>query len=223
VGYGVNITYKEDIMKKITKKCLNCDKELVNVGYAKKRCDLCNREYRKLYWSIREQNPKRKQSNIKRAKKFAENNPEKVKEYGIKYRTGKSRDKYLLKKKINRTKRYDTDINTKLGEILRSRLWAALKKQGLKKNHSAMELTGCSKEELIEYLESQFSKGMTWENWSLYGWHIDHIRPVSSYDLSDPAQVKECFHYSNLQPLWAIDNLKKSDSWESGPTYMELF
>lgn len=58
---------------------------------------------------------------------------------------------------------------------------------------------------------------MTWENWSLNGWHIDHIRPVSSFDLSDHAQVKECFHYSNLQPLWAIDNLKKSDSWESGP------
>jgi hypothetical protein len=49
---------------------------------------------------------------------------------------------------------------------------------------------------------------MSWDNWSLKGWHIDHIRPISSFDLSDPAQQKECFHYSNLQPLWAIDNLK---------------
>jgi hypothetical protein len=52
---------------------------------------------------------------------------------------------------------------------------------------------------------------------SFYGWHIDHIRPVSSFDLSDPAQVQECFHFSNLQPLWAIDNIKKSDSWDIDP------
>jgi len=206
-------------MTRITKKCLDCHKELVNVGYAKKRCDICNKEYRKLYWSIREQNPKRKQSNIKRSKKFAKNNPEKVKEYGKKNRTGKSRENYLAKKR-DRHKRYNQDITYKLGNLLRTRIWIALKTQNLKKNHSTMELTGCSKEELIEYLESQFSEGMTWENWSLNGWHIDHIRPISSFDLSDPAQVKECFHYSNLQPLWAIDNLKKSDSWESGPADM---
>jgi hypothetical protein len=206
------------IMKQITtKNCLDCNATLVNVGHAKKRCDICNKQYRKLYWSEREQNPKRKQDNIKRAKKFAQKNPDKIKEYNKKYRTGKSRDKYLLNKKINKTKQYNTNITTKLGDVLRSRLWVSLKKQGLKKNNSTMELTGCSKEELIQHLESQFSEGMTWENWSLNGWHIDHIRPISSFDLSDPAQVKECFHYSNLQPLWAIDNLKKSDSWESDP------
>jgi hypothetical protein len=222
VGYGVNITYKEDIMKRITKKCLNCDKELVNVGYAKKRCDLCNKEYRKLYLRARESNPKRKEQNKKRLKKFLNNNPDKRIEYSKNNRYGKNRKNYLAKKR-ERNKRYYQDITYKLGSLLRNRIWKALKIQGLQKNDTTMELTGCSKEELIEYLESQFSKGMTWENWSLYGWHIDHIRPVSSYDLSDPAQVKECFHYSNLQPLWAIDNLKKSDSWESGPTDMELF
>lgn len=209
-------------MKRITKKCLNCDKELVNVGYAKKRCDLCNKEYRKLYLRARESNPKRKEQNKKRLKKFLNNNPDKRIEYSKNNRYGKNRKNYLAKKR-ERNKRYYQDITYKLGSLLRNRIWKALKIQGLQKNDTTMELTGCSKEELIEYLESQFSKGMTWENWSLYGWHIDHIRPVSSYDLSDPAQVKECFHYSNLQPLWAIDNLKKSDSWESGPTDMELF
>lgn len=58
-------------------------------------------------------------------------------------------------------------------------------------------------------LEQQFTEGMTWEN---YGeWHVDHIRPCVSFDLSIPEQQQECFHYTNLQPLWAKDNLQKSD------------
>ena len=68
---------------------------------------------------------------------------------------------------------------------------------------------------LKQYLEKQFTKGMSWDN---YGnpngdhtscWHIDHIKPCASFDLTQEDQQKECFHYTNLQPLWAIDNLKK--------------
>lgn len=64
---------------------------------------------------------------------------------------------------------------------------------------------------------------MSWDNWSIKGWHIDHIRPCSSFDPSDPAQVKECFHFYNLQPLWVIENLKKSDSWDESPQDDILF
>jgi hypothetical protein len=198
------------------RKCLDCDKDLVDAKGPKKRCDICNKKYRKLYWKARENNPKRKEQNKQRIKRFFEKNPDKRIEYDKNTRYGKNRQDYLAKKR-ERNKRYYQNITCKLGNLLRTRIWIALKIQGLKKNHSTMEITGCSKEELIEHLESQFSDGMTWENWSLNGWHIDHIRPVSSFDLSDPAQVKECFHYSNLQPLWAIDNLKKSDSWEQDP------
>ena len=66
--------------------------------------------------------------------------------------------------------------------------------------------------ELKAYLELQFTDGMTWENRG--NWHIDHIRPCASFDLTDPEQQKQCFHYTNLQPLWAADNLAKSDSWD---------
>lgn len=52
---------------------------------------------------------------------------------------------------------------------------------------------------------------MTWENHGMRGWHIDHKRPCSSFDLSDPAQQCACFHFSNLQPLWATENLRKGD------------
>ena len=72
------------------------------------------------------------------------------------------------------------------------------------------ELVGCSVEEVRAHLEAQFSPGMTWDN---YGdWHVDHIRPCASFE--NPADP-ECWHFSNLQPLWAEDNLRKSDKWEA--------
>lgn len=81
-----------------------------------------------------------------------------------------------------------------------------------RKSESSKKLLGCSVEQLKNYLESKFLPGMSWENRGLKGWHIDHIRPVASFDLSQPEEIARCFHYTNLQPLWAIDNLKKSDS-----------
>lgn len=93
---------------------------------------------------------------------------------------------------------------------LRKRLQGRLSKalSGHTKIGSTMELVGCSVQELREYLESQFLPGMSWEN---HGeWHVDHKRPCASFDdLSDPEQQRECFHFSNLQPLWALDNLRK--------------
>jgi hypothetical protein len=72
-----------------------------------------------------------------------------------------------------------------------------------------MELIGCDVPFLLKYLESKFSNGMTWNN---YGkWHVDHIKPCNSFDLQDIIQQKKCFHYTNLQPLWAYDNLSKGD------------
>jgi len=75
------------------------------------------------------------------------------------------------------------------------------------KTGKTLELTGCSKEELITHLQSKFTEGMTWDN---YGeWHIDHILPCVSFNLEDPEEQKKCFHWTNLQPLWAIDNIRK--------------
>lgn len=72
-----------------------------------------------------------------------------------------------------------------------------------------MELLGCTIEELRTHLEAQFQEGMTWDNYGRDGWHIDHIKPCSSFDLLKEAEQRECFHYTNLQPLWAKDNLSK--------------
>lgn len=99
-------------------------------------------------------------------------------------------------------------------ERLRTRIYQAIAGAGGNKGYSSMDLLGCTVQEVRDHLEAQFLPGMTWDNWSLKGWHIDHIRPCASFDLTDPEQQKECFHYTNLQPLWAEDNLRKSDKWE---------
>lgn len=74
---------------------------------------------------------------------------------------------------------------------------------------SAVTDLGCSIEFLMEYLSSKFQEGMSWENYGKQGWHIDHILPLSKFNLEDPTEFKVANHYTNLQPLWAIDNLKK--------------
>lgn len=88
---------------------------------------------------------------------------------------------------------------------LRTRLQHVL--DGASKDIATLNLVGCSITELLIHLESTFQPGMSWENRNL--WHIDHIRPCASFDLTDPKQQKQCFHYSNLQALWAIDNIRK--------------
>jgi hypothetical protein len=103
-------------------------------------------------------------------------------------------------------KRRENPVN-KIRMNLGTRLWQVVNK----KHGNTMELVGCSTEELCIFLESEFSPGMTFEN---YGeWHIDHIRPCASFNLEDPEDQKKCFHWTNLQPLWAIDNIRKSDKW----------
>ena len=75
---------------------------------------------------------------------------------------------------------------------------------------------GCTREDLTTHLEGLFQDGMTWDN---YGdWHIDHIKPCSKFDLSTEKAQAECFHYTNLQPLWAKDNLSKGAKWEENET-----
>jgi hypothetical protein len=80
---------------------------------------------------------------------------------------------------------------------------------GKLKISTTKELLGCTLSEFKEYIENQFADGMSWKNYGRYGWHIDHIKPCAAFDLSKPEDQKQCFNYTNLQPLWAEDNLKK--------------
>ena len=101
-----------------------------------------------------------------------------------------------------------TDVQQWLKDRLRKRLWDCL---GGTVGRRSRELTGADIEVVRAHIEKQFVDGMTWENRG--EWHVDHIRPCASFDLTDPEQQRQCFHYTNLQPLWAEDNIRKSDHW----------
>lgn len=114
--------------------------------------------------------------------------------------------------------RYHSNPQLKMARTLRIRVRGLIKGIGAAKAHSTYELLGCSLEEFIAHIEGKFQDGMTWQNhgrWK-FGeppkWHIDHVIPCAAFDLTDPEQQKACFHYKNLQPLWARDNLRKGDS-----------
>lgn len=112
-------------------------------------------------------------------------------------------------KRLWEQNRSHTHPEFKIRKNLRTRIYHAIK--STKKIDTTMRLVGCSLEYLMAYLESKFTDGMNWNN---YGqWHIDHIRPCASFDLTDLNQQKQCFHYTNLQPLWGKDNLSKGDRY----------
>lgn len=119
---------------------------------------------------------------------------------------------YRPTKTAYKARKYKNDLSFRLACLLRARITKVM--NGGKRCSSVKYLLGCSVQQLKTHLEEQFEPGMTWENHSRSGWHIDHIRPCASFDLTDPEQQKQCFHYTNLQPLWAADNFHKSGSWK---------
>jgi endogenous inhibitor of DNA gyrase (YacG/DUF329 family) len=159
--------------------------------------------------------------NIERVRQIARiwrnKNRDKIKKSRI-----KNREKDKITEKIYREKNRDrlnelaknwdrnkkkTTINYKLRCVLRSRISKFFKR--VKKSKKTSELIGCEYETVRLHIEKQFKDGMTWENHGTHGWHIDHIIPCASFDLTDPEQQKKCFHYTNIQPLWASENLSK--------------
>jgi hypothetical protein len=169
--------------------------------YREKNRDRVNEKQRKHYQenkeniakSQKEYRERNKEKIAKMKKDYIENNKEKHNEYrkSLYYRKMKTHPFFKLKK------------------CLRQRVYVLLK--GGLKSKKTMELLGCSLENFKKHIESKFQEGMTWENHGLKGWHIDHIIPCASFDLTKEEEQKRCFHYSNLQPLWWIDNIKKSD------------
>jgi hypothetical protein len=106
---------------------------------------------------------------------------------------------------------YTTNPSYKLSNVLRSRIRVALKKNYTKKADKTVNLLGCTIIQARTHIESLFEEGMSWNNHGTYGWHIDHIKPINTFDLTDIEQQKQCFNYTNLRPLWAKDNLARPD------------
>lgn len=116
--------------------------------------------------------------------------------------------------------RYHANIDHRLGMMLRGRLRMAVKRQSI--SGSAVRDLGCSISDFKEYLEARFRPDMTWENFG--SWHIDHIFPLASFDLTKREDVMKACHYTNLQPLWAADNIRKGAriALERRPIYNEV-
>jgi hypothetical protein len=122
-------------------------------------------------------------------------------------------DKYRESQNKRLKWRRDNDIYYHLKEIFRSRMNHAIK--GKTKSNKTMKLIGCNSIYLKEYLETQFREGMNWEN---YGeWQVDHIVPISFFNLMIPKQQQKAFHYTNCQPLWRVENAFKSAKTDLNP------
>lgn len=118
-------------------------------------------------------------------------------------------DKYRENQNAWRARMYRDDPEFRAMQGLRARMIIAVNRARAGKAAKTTHLVGCDAAELMRHLEAQFQPGMNWENYGYRGWHIDHIRPCASFDLTDPAQQRECFHFTNLQPLWAEQNIRK--------------
>ena len=107
--------------------------------------------------------------------------------------------------------RYRKDPTVRMILAARTRMWMAIVRQGGEKTISwVKETIGCSRDELIQYLESKMSRGMTWENYGKV-WEVDHIIPCAKFDLTRKDEQKRCFHFTNLQPLKKEANRIKRD------------
>lgn len=168
-----------------------------NKRYRLKVKDTVN-EYARKYYSLNKEKIKLSQ------KKWEVKNPIK--------KTERSRRFRLLNKdklKSIKQKRLKNDLNFRISTVLRSRVWAYIKNN--KKTGSVIRDLGCSIDELKIHLENQFRDGMNWDNWGLHGWHIDHIKPLSKFDLQNRDEFLKACHYTNMQPLWWDENIKKGN------------
>lgn len=158
-------------------------------------CKICYKKYSQS-WKGRKCQKKYRESEKGKKLQKKYHQTKKYKEY--------SRSKY---RKEYRNNKYLNDIQFKLGILLRTRLSIAIRNN--QKVGSAIKDLGCTIPELVIHLEKQFLHGMSWNNHSYNGWHIDHIKALANFDLTDREQLLEAVHYSNLQPKWAVDNLRK--------------
>ena len=186
------------------KVCKKCGKEKPLSQFRKfkqmkdgnrNECKSCEKEYKKEY----------RENNKEIEKKYREKNKEKAKERAKKYYE-ENKDKVKERTKKYHKNRYKTDPLFRLSCNIRNMVRRAIKTKRTE------EIIGCSFKHLKHHLEQQFTDGMSWDN---YGeWQIDHIRPLSWFDITNPDEVDKANHYSNLQPMWAEENLSKNNRFE---------
>ena len=223
---------KDLILKADEKWCCNCSSVLLKTNFNKSKskkdglspvCKNCNRKYlqenketlsvkKKIFNRLhqeeisaykKEYNKKNKEEIRLYKKRYRQTHAEEIREYERIYKSA-----YIKKKK-------KTDIQFRLKHNLRKRFRKAIARD--QRSGSSIRDLGCSISELKYILEIQFyphpetGEMMTWENYGVHGWTMDHIEPLSKFDLSDREQFLQACHFTNLQPMWAYENLAKGD------------
>ena len=184
-----------------TKCCSKCgvEKSLDNFYKSKKGllgresdCKVCRKKQTTEYYS----------NNKDKKQEYQQKNSVRIKEYKKQYEKDNPPTEYNRNYIVNR---YNTDDIFKLKLTMRRNINRYISQ----KKVSSESILGCSWEELKNYIENQFQDGMTWDNNTVHGWHIDHKYPLSKAKTEE--EVYRLNHYTNLQPLWCYDNLNKSD------------
>ena len=183
-------------------------------GIYEATCRDCRNLARKEYRKTQHYKTKEKEYRIKNKDKYfdlrkswREKNPDKNK---------KTNNKWQNFKRVNDP---NFKIRSNFSRRVNNALSAYVKNGKFLQKKRTEQLLGCTVNKYKEYLESKFypnstsGKPMTWDNYGLHGWHIDHIKPCASFDLTNEKEQLECFNYKNTQPMWAEENLSKSASW----------
>lgn len=211
------------------KQCTKCQGEFpATLGFFHKKiggkygltakCKKCLRVYN------REQYKRHQTKRLEAKKEYSKKNSEILKQksknwynenrdYSLEQRkiyAQKNKDSIKKRQRKYMINKYRSDLHTKIKMNLSKRMRQFFSKNGSK----TIDFIGCSIDDFKTHLEKQFIEGMSWDNYGRGGWHVDHIRPCCSFDLTDPEQQRECFHYSNCQPLWERDNILKGGRYE---------
>lgn len=196
------------------KVCTKCKKEKDSSAFSKKGkglqsyCKQCKKEWNEenkerlqIYFSQRN----KRQDVLLKRKQYYIQNKERILQKNFRYFEAHKEQIYKQNNERDKLRRRKDSLY-KFKQIVRKSVYKAVTKR-VGKSQKTEEIIGCSFDELRVYLESQFQEGMTWENQGKGGWHIDHKIPLAS--AKTVKEVIALCHYTNLQPLWEVDNLKK--------------
>lgn len=184
-------------------------------GYSS-HCKNCKKKYyydkREYYLEKQKQYAKKNKEKINAyMRQWAKQNPKKIKQYKKNFFSRHGTTEYKLYKKTIQKweEKKKNDQKYVLKKKMRDIVYRSITRKGYTKKSKTFDILGCSFKEFKQHLESQFQEGMTWDNYGINGWHIDHIYPLSK--ARDEEHLLELNHYTNLQPLWEKDNIAKGN------------
>ena len=207
-------TIENEIEKK---HCPTCDK-LKELNEFNKQCSSwdglgrmcreCNNEYRQ---NKRKNDPKYREKDMIYNENYKKSGRRREVS-DIRYEN--KREEIIENVKKYNKKKYKEDPYFRAVFLIRCRIGKVLRERNIGKQDKTYDLLGCSKKEFTKYFEAKFTEGMSWDKMG-NEIHIDHIKPCCSFDLKNEEEQKKCFHYTNLQPLWAVENLSKGGKYEA--------